>query len=131
MSFVYYFVLITVNHIFFLRTTKTTIPDDHQMHHLTVTWDNKNGNWQLYMDGKLTENGTVLMKGHVIPHGGTAVIGQDQDTMGGGFEMEDAFGPGVVGALNMWDKVLSECDIAKQVVTCIIPHGSVLGMYQF
>ncbi len=107
------------------------MPNDRQTHHISVTWDNKAGNWQLYMNGKLAESGTGLQKGHVIPSGGTAVIGQDQDIMGGGFEMQDAFGPGVVGSLNMWDKILSECDIAKQVVNFNIPHGSVLGMYQF
>lgn len=83
------------------------------------------------MNGRCVETGSGFMRGHVIPHGGTAVIGQDQDVMGGGFDIMDAFGPGVVGVLNMWDKILSECDIAKQVITCNIPHGSVLGMYQF
>lgn len=124
-------IVISFYYYFFIRTLKTKMPKDRQMHHISVTWDNKAGNWQLYMNGQLAESGTGLNKGHVIPRGGTAVIGQDQDIMGGGFELQDAFGPGVVGSLNMWDKILSECDIAKQVVTCNIPHGSVLGMYQF
>ncbi|KAL9952947.1 hypothetical protein ACROYT_G040280 [Oculina patagonica] len=122
---------INVGNVNVSRPLKTKVPKDRQTHHISVTWDNKAGNWQLYMNGQLAESGTGLQKGHVIPRGGTAVIGQDQDIMGGGFQMQDAFGPGVVGALNMWDKILSECDIAKQVITCNIPRGSVLGMYQF
>ncbi|KAJ7383454.1 hypothetical protein OS493_027615 [Desmophyllum pertusum] len=75
------------------RVTNVKI-DDNLMHHISVTWENCEGNWQLFVDGKLAERGTGFMKDHVIPHGGTAVIGNDQDKMGGGFEMRDAFGPG-------------------------------------
>lgn len=100
------------------------------MHHVSVTWENTNGDWRLYVDGQLVDSGTDLMKGHVIPHGGTAVIGEDQDTMGGGFQIEDAFGPGVVGQLNMWGEVLSPSEIAQQSESCKIPYGSVIASYQ-
>lgn len=114
----------------FPRVTNVKI-DDNLMHHISVTWENCEGNWQLFVDGKLAERGTGFMKDHVIPHGGTAVIGNDQDKMGGGFEMRDAFGPGEVVALNMWSTVLSACEISKQSKSCNIPQGSVLGLQQF
>lgn len=113
------------------RVTDVTIPRDGQLHHVSVTWENSDGNYKVYLDGKLAKSGTGLMKGYVIPPGGTAVIGQDQDTMGGGFQMWDAFGPGVISALNMFDTVLPESEISKQSESCQIPRGSVLGIYQF
>jgi len=91
-----------------------------------VTWDNTAGTYQLYMDGQLTGSGEGLMKGHVIQSGGTAVLGQDQDSMGGGFDTDDAFGPGQLSEVNMWNKAaLSESEIAAQCQDCRIPQGSV------
>lgn len=101
------------------------------MHHISVTWENTKGDWQLFVDGQLVDSGEDLMKGHVIPHGGTAVVGQDQDTVGGGFEMRDAFGPGLVGQVNLWDKVLSPTEIGEQSESCSIPYGSVIASYHF
>ena len=52
-------------------------------HHICVTWRSTNGAWQFYLDGQLQSNGTGLKENHQIPAGGTVVIGQDQDTVGG------------------------------------------------
>ena len=101
------------------------------MHHVSVTWENTKGDYQVYLDGKLADSGTGFQAGHVIPRGGTVVIGQDQDDLGGGFANNDAFGPGVVGSLNMWNTVLQECHVSKQSESCKIPKGSVTGMYLF
>ena len=96
-----------------------------------MTWDNTEGNYQLYMDGKLTDSGADLMKGFVIPRGGTVVLGQDQDSVGGGFEIIDTFGPGQLTEVNMWSKVLSGSEIAAQYQDCQIPPGSVFAWSQF
>ena len=62
-------------------------------HHICVTWRSTNGAWQFYLDGQLQSNGTGLKENHQIPADGTVVIGQDQDTVGGGFQTADSFGP--------------------------------------
>ena len=59
-----------------------------------------------YMDGQLRKSATGLKIGHVIPQGGTVVLGQDQDFLGGGFQSKEAFGPGQQADLNMWSRVL-------------------------
>ena len=56
------------------------------------------------------ENGTGLTT-YVILSGVTAVIGQDQESVGRAFSKQDAFGPGEVTELNLWDGVLSGSDI--------------------
>ena len=55
------------------------------------------------------------------------VLGQDQDTIGGGFDANQAFVAGELTEVNMWDSVLSESDVAAQHENCTIPHGSVLS----
>ena len=84
------------------------------------------------MDGHLTDSGEGLMKGHVIQRGGTVVLEQDQDSMGGGFETKDTFGPGQLSELNMWSRVLPGSEIAAQYQEdCRIPQGSVHAWSQF
>ena len=68
---------------------------------------------------------------YVIQSGGTAVIGQDQDSVGGGFQTLGAFGPGVVTELNLWDRVLSASDITAQYANCTITTGRVHSWAQF
>ena len=83
------------------------------------------------MDGQLTDRGTGLKTAYVITQGGTVVLGQDQDTMGGGFEDKDAFGDGQLAELNMWDRVLSEREIAGHYQDCLIPQGNVHAWSDF
>ena len=54
------------------------------------------------------------------------VLGQDQDSIGGGFDANQAF-VGELTELNMWGSVFSESDVAAQYQNCSIPHGSVLS----
>lgn len=54
------------------------------------------------------------------------MLGQDQDSIGGGFNANEAL-VGELTELNMWDSVLSESDVAAQYENCSIPHGSVLA----
>ena len=53
------------------------------------------------------------------------VLGQDQDSIGGGFDANQALA-GELNELNMWDSDFSESDVATQYEICSIPHGSVL-----
>ena len=119
-------------HVIFFREVETNVAIEvNQWHHTCVTWENTKGDWQLYKDGQLAENGTGLMINHIIPSGGTVVIGQDQDSVGGGFQIGDAFGPGEVTEVNLWDTVLSASDIAAQHTNCTIMPGLVHSWTQF
>jgi len=111
-------------------TTNVTV-EKNRWHHICFTWVSANGGWQLYKNGQLVDNGTGKSTSYVILSGGTAVIGQDQDSVGGGFQMRDAFGPGEVTELNLWNRVLSASDIADQYANCTFTTGLVHSWDQF
>ena len=82
---------------------------------------------KLYKDGQFT--GQVMYhdtSNFTLTAGGSLVLGQDQDSIGGGFHVEETF-HGRLASVNMWDKVLSESDIAAQYTNCSVPYGSVLN----
>lgn len=69
-------------------------------------------------------SGSGMAKGHKITSGGTTVIAQEKDTMGGSFEKDQAF-VGDVTEVNVWGVELSESDIVAQYQHCHITLGSV------
>ena len=72
----------------------------------------------------LVTNGTGMAKGGTINSGGTTVIAQDQDSVGGGFVFDQAF-VGHVTEVNVWGVELSASDILAQYRDCHITVGSV------
>ena len=99
---------------------------DRSWHHLCFTWENTQGEYKLYKDGQLKEQGLNHAVGSTLKSGGAVVLGQDQDSIGGGFELSHTL-HGQLAEVNLWDRVLSEDDIAAQYTNCSIPHGSVLA----
>lgn len=83
---------------------------DGQWHHICVTWDNTAGQTAVYQDGVQRSQG-ILKKGHVIKGGGSLIIGQDQDTLGGGFQAHQSY-VGELTEINMWDRVLGPSEIS-------------------
>ena len=83
----------------------------------------------IWMDN-FQSNGTGLKENHQIPAGGTVVIGQDQDTVGGGFQTADSFGPGEVTEVNLWSRVLSASDIAAQYANCHITKVGLMHWWE-
>ncbi|XP_022809499.1 neuronal pentraxin-2-like [Stylophora pistillata] len=111
------------------RNTRAKI-NDTMWHHICVTWKSTKGAWQLYLDGRLQSNGTGLKENHQIPAGGTIVIGQDQDRVGGGFQSKNSFGPGEVTEVNLWSRVLSASDIAEQYANCYITKVGLMHSWE-
>ena len=72
----------------------------------------------------LVGSGSGMAKGKIIKLGGTSVIAQDQDTVGGGFDANQGF-VGDVSEVNVWGVELSESDINAQYHNCHITTGSV------
>lgn len=92
--------------------------------HVCFTWSSTNGDYRFYKDGMVVGSGSGMAKGHKITSGGTTVIAQEQDTMGGGFDKNQAF-VGEVTKVNVWGVELSESDIVAQYHNCHITLGSV------
>ncbi|XP_071622341.1 adhesion G protein-coupled receptor D2 isoform X2 [Heliangelus exortis] len=90
---------------------------DGQWHHFCVTWQQENGTWAIYTDGKRRASASGLCAaGPSAPQAiygqGTFIIGQDQDSLGGTFKAKESFS-GNITDLHIWQKVLSAEQIEK------------------
>lgn len=65
--------------------------NDGKWYLVTVTWKSEGGAWNMYLNDQLEDSGENLATGQVIPGGGVLVIGQEQDTLGGGFSASQEF----------------------------------------
>ncbi|KAG1659006.1 Sushi, von Willebrand factor type A, EGF and pentraxin domain-containing protein 1 [Nymphon striatum] len=66
--------------------------DDGKWHRLTVTWSSvKEGSWRVIFDGTKVVEGKHLSENEPIPGGGILVLGQDQDAVGGNFNIMESF----------------------------------------
>jgi VCBS repeat-containing protein len=63
--------------------------NDGAWHHIVVTWRSSDGQTQLFKDGSLAFT-TTLATGTSITGGGSLVFGQEQDSVGGGFDPTQA-----------------------------------------
>ena len=117
--------------VFFFSFTSTNLHDDNTWQHVCLTWENTQGVMKLYKDGQFAEQVTNhATKNYALKADGFLVLGQEQDSIGGGFDRLQTF-HGRLASFNIWDKVLSEGDIAAQYTNCSIPHGSVINWSVF
>ncbi|XP_017272289.1 neuronal pentraxin-2 [Kryptolebias marmoratus] len=80
--------------------------------HICVSWTQKGGAWQAFQGGKLRGEGHGLAAGHHIRPGGMLVLGQEQDSLGGGFDSTQAL-VGELSQVGLWDRVLSSAQVAS------------------
>uniref|UniRef100_A0A3P8RPA4 Neuronal pentraxin receptor a n=1 Tax=Amphiprion percula TaxID=161767 RepID=A0A3P8RPA4_AMPPE len=92
--------------------------------HVCVSWSQKGGVWQAYQGGKLRGEGHGLATGHHIRPGGELVLGQEQDSLGGGFDSSQAL-VGQLSQVGLWDRVLSSSQVATLARCGKVPQGSV------
>ncbi|XP_077327910.1 C-reactive protein-like [Lithobates pipiens] len=91
--------------------------------HICVTWDSDTGVVQLWVNGKLYP-GRVSMKGSSIAAETSIVLGQEQDSFGGGFDASQSL-VGEISDVHMWDYVLTQADIQKVLSGDL--HGNVIN----
>ncbi|MEM6474170.1 MAG: LamG-like jellyroll fold domain-containing protein, partial [Planctomycetota bacterium] len=84
---------------------------DGEVHSLATSWDSTNGEWSVYIDGKLIDSGTGLAIGESIEAGGTLVFGQEQDGNGTGFQTRETL-KATLYDVRIWNEVRSEAEIA-------------------
>uniref|UniRef100_A0A8C0FYF9 Adhesion G protein-coupled receptor D2 n=1 Tax=Chelonoidis abingdonii TaxID=106734 RepID=A0A8C0FYF9_CHEAB len=104
---------------------------DGQWHHFCVTWQQQNGTWAIYADGKKKASAAGLctagpLASRAIYDHGTFIIGQDQDSLGGTFKEKESFS-GNITDLNVWRTVLSEEQIERVRSCCLIDHQLIFG----
>nr|XP_031362209.1 adhesion G-protein coupled receptor D2 [Lonchura striata domestica] len=104
---------------------------DGQWHHFCVTWQQENGTWAIYADGKRRASASGLCPvGPSAPQAilgqGTFIIGQDQDSLGGTFRAKESFS-GNITDLHIWQKVLSPEHIEKVRSCGVVEQDLVFG----
>ncbi|XP_012723054.2 female protein [Fundulus heteroclitus] len=94
-------------------------------HSVCTTWDSASGLVQVWLDGrpstkKFTSSGSTINGNPII------ILGQEQDTHGGGFDIKQSF-VGMMSDVHMWDYILSPCEIQKYVDERNFTPGNVLN----
>ncbi|XP_018430996.1 PREDICTED: uncharacterized protein LOC108803671 [Nanorana parkeri] len=87
--------------------------------HTCVTWDSSTGVVQLWVNGKLYPR-RVSRKGSSIAAETSIVLGQEQDSFGGGFEASQSL-VGEISDVHMWDYVLTSRDVQR------VTYGELYG----
>ncbi|XP_059195368.1 C-reactive protein-like [Centropristis striata] len=94
-------------------------------HSICTTWDSTTGLVQLWFDSlplirKYVTSGSSIRGNTII------ILGQEQDSHGGGFDLKQCF-VGMMSDLHMWDYVLSGCEIQKYMDDLNFNPGNVLN----
>ncbi|KAM9352901.1 uncharacterized protein ABDE67_005290 [Symphorus nematophorus] len=94
-------------------------------HSICSTWDSESGQVQLWFDGqplmrKFVTSGSNIRGPTII------ILGQEQDSHGGGFVQKQSF-IGMMSDVHMWDYVLSHCEINNYMDDLKFTPGTVLN----
>ncbi|CAK6444845.1 unnamed protein product [Pipistrellus nathusii] len=100
---------------------------DGQWHHMCVIWTSLLGRYWLHVDRRLVATGSRFREGYEIPPGGSLVLGQEQDTVGGGFDSSEAF-VGSVAGLAIWDRALVPGEVSHLATGKEFPPGAILTL---
>ncbi|XP_028326770.1 serum amyloid P-component-like [Gouania willdenowi] len=93
-------------------------------HYLCSTWSSSNGLAQLWLDGKPSIRRFV--GNSVITGAPITLLGQEQDTYGGGFDKDQSF-VGMISQVHMWDHVLPASEIRRYSQGKHITPGNVFN----
>nr|XP_006813637.1 PREDICTED: uncharacterized protein LOC102800578 [Saccoglossus kowalevskii] len=99
---------------------------DANWHHVCVTWKSNDGEWQVYEDGVLRNSGNSLKSGATISGGGVLIAGQEQDTLGGGFDVNQAFA-GTLTGVYIYDHVIGASIVEKMAMCSRFGTGNIFS----
>ncbi|KAG3258903.1 pentraxin-4 [Ictidomys tridecemlineatus] len=100
---------------------------DGQWHHICIIWTSVQGKYWLHVDRRLVATGSHFREGYEIPPGGSLVLGQEQDSVGGGFDRSEAF-VGSMSGLAIWDRALVPGEVANLAIGKELPAGAILTL---
>lgn len=87
-------------------------------HHICILRGKNSGSLLFYKDGLLKEYDLKFRRGYTIKEGGTLVLGQEQDSVGGRFQAHQSF-QGMLSSVNLWDYMLLPKDIPAMSASCL------------
>nr|QDC17492.1 SAP [Boleophthalmus pectinirostris] len=96
----------------------------NKWHSVCGTWDAASGLVQLWVNGK--HSSIKFVTNSIINEPMSIVLGQEQDSFGGGFSSSQSF-VGMIRDVHMWDKILSPCEIRYYSNELSFPPGNILS----
>lgn len=105
-------------------------PNDGVWHHICLSWERSSGSWKLYKDGEIKQQGTDFKRGFTIRQGGALVLGQEQDSVGGGFDADESF-KGMLSNVNVWDHKLADTQIEEMSTSCLLDEWNAGNVYSW
>ncbi|KAM4632264.1 pentraxin-4 [Discoglossus pictus] len=100
---------------------------DGKWHHTCFIWSSIQGKYWFYVDRRLVSTGSRFQKGYEIPPGGSLILGQEQDTFGGGFDSSEAF-VGYLAGFAMWNHALSPGEVSSIATGQSLTRGAILTL---
>jgi len=99
---------------------------DGSEHTLSVSWDQSSGALNVYVDGANEFSGTA-QAGNSLTSGGTIALGQEQDSVGGGFSSSQVF-TGTIDEVRIFDDVRTSQEISDNYNSQISDPANEQGM---
>ncbi|XP_055512110.1 C-reactive protein-like isoform X2 [Leucoraja erinacea] len=104
---------------------KFNIPEmNSSPRHICVTWESKEGEIIIWVNGRCHVR-EVHVKGQDVTGSGEFILGQDQDSVGGGFDASQSY-VGEITDVNMWDRVLKPNEITLISQICFNAGGNII-----
>ncbi|XP_071531024.1 LOW QUALITY PROTEIN: uncharacterized protein [Panulirus ornatus] len=94
--------------------------------HFCFTYHHGSGTWNIFMDGSHQAMGSLPIVAAPLQGNGAYIIGQEQDSFGGGFQQDQSFS-GEITQLNFWSRVLDHLTIRKLAQCEEEMEGDALG----
>lgn len=100
---------------------------DGGLHSFGFSWDSATGDWAIYVDGVVTDQGTSVAVGESFVGGGELVFGQEQDSPNGDFDSAVVF-QGTYHDIRLWDHVRSASEIRENYAHKFAPASPPSGL---
>ena len=102
---------------------ESSVLTDGAAHRIALVWDGRaaSAGFVLYIDGAEAARGVHQYQTWSLNTGGTLIFGQEQDSIGGGFQSGQIL-PGVVGDIRVFDTALSAAEIASGGGAGLVSH---------
>ncbi|MCK4891209.1 MAG: laminin G domain-containing protein, partial [Candidatus Pacebacteria bacterium] len=107
-----------------------SLTNDGNWHHVVVTWRSSDGQVKLYKDGNSQIYTGILQAGATLTQGGSLVIGQEQDSVGGGFQLSQAF-LGLLDEVRIYSRVLPESEVLQHHQGVYQNETDLVGHWKF
>lgn len=95
------------------------------LRHICATWESKHGLMTFWVNGERSLR-KVGSSGGIVRGGGSVILGQEQDTVGGRFDSTQSF-VGEITDVNMWDHVLAASKIKVVSQGCYGIGGNIIN----